>query len=177
MIFMGEEWAAATPWQFFASFPDQELAEAVRTGRREEFAAHGWGAAEVPDPMDPATVRRAVLRWSELSDQREVFDTYRALIALRRAHPELADPRLDRFTVDGGDGWLVLRRGTLRVVVNLGPRVTIALGGEIVETLLSANDPTANGDTILAPSDSFAIVRVSGRGRSATASSSSSSGP
>ncbi len=33
MIFMGEEWAATTPWQFFASFPDPDLADAVRNGR------------------------------------------------------------------------------------------------------------------------------------------------
>src|SRR4029453_14794430 len=42
MIFMGEEWAASTPWQFFSSFEEPELAEAIRTGRRAEFAGHGW---------------------------------------------------------------------------------------------------------------------------------------
>ncbi|MGH3757780.1 DUF3459 domain-containing protein [Actinophytocola sp.] len=72
--------------------------------------------------MDEATVRRSTLRWSELSDpaHRAVYDTYRALIGLRRAHPELADPRLDEFTVEAGDSWLVLHRGQRRVIVNLG---------------------------------------------------------
>ncbi len=177
MVFMGEEWAATTPWQFFASFPDPELAEAVRTGRREEFATHGWGAGDIPDPLDPATVTRCVLRWSELSDRRAVFDTYRALIALRRTHPELSDPRLDQFTVDSGDSWLVMYRGTLRVVVNLGPAATFPLDGEIEEILLASNDATTRGNTVLAPGDSFVIVRVNGRGRAAAAASSSTSGP
>ena len=57
MLFMGEEWAASTPWQFFTDHHDPELAEAVRDGRRREFAEHGWDAEDVPDPQDPATRR------------------------------------------------------------------------------------------------------------------------
>ena len=66
MLFMGEEWAASTPWQYFTSHEEPELAEAVRAGRRREFAAHGWAAEDVPDPQDPATVERSTLDWSEL---------------------------------------------------------------------------------------------------------------
>jgi maltooligosyltrehalose trehalohydrolase len=55
MLFMGEEWAASTPWQFFTDHTDPELAEAVRRGRRREFAEHGWAEEDVPDPQDPAT--------------------------------------------------------------------------------------------------------------------------
>ncbi|VXB21051.1 malto-oligosyltrehalose trehalohydrolase [Aeromicrobium sp. 9AM] len=122
MLFMGEEWAASTPWQFFASFPDPELAEAVRTGRRREFGRHGWGESEVPDPMDPATVERSTLDWSELSspDHASMLGVYRSLIALRRSQPELADPSLDGFVVEvaDDDSWLVMHRGSLRVVVS-----------------------------------------------------------
>lgn len=122
MLFMGEEWAASTPWQFFASFPDPELAEAVRTGRRREFGRHGWGESEVPDPMDPATVERSTLLWDEASSpgHADMLDLYRSLIALRRSHPELADPSLDGFVVEvaDDDSWLVMHRGSLRVVVN-----------------------------------------------------------
>jgi maltooligosyltrehalose trehalohydrolase len=124
MIFMGEEWAASTPWQFFASFPDPELAEAVRSGRRSEFADHGWAAEQVPDPMDPATFERSKLRWSELADpgHAEVLATYQALIALRRSRPELSDPRLTHLSVDVDEQRRVvtLYRGGLRVVCNLG---------------------------------------------------------
>ncbi|AWB92917.1 malto-oligosyltrehalose trehalohydrolase [Aeromicrobium chenweiae] len=122
MLFMGEEWAASTPWQFFASFPDPDLAEAVRTGRRREFGRHGWGESEVPDPMDPATVERSTLDWSEpVSDgHREVLETYRSLIALRREHPELSDPSLDGFRVEvaDDDSWLVMHRGAWQVRVD-----------------------------------------------------------
>ncbi|MEV5906648.1 malto-oligosyltrehalose trehalohydrolase, partial [Streptomyces sp. NPDC052127] len=58
MLFMGEEWAAGTPWQYFTDHTDPELAEAVRRGRRREFAAHGWAEEDVPDPQDPATRER-----------------------------------------------------------------------------------------------------------------------
>jgi maltooligosyltrehalose trehalohydrolase len=122
MLFMGEEWAASTPWQFFASFPDPELAEAVRTGRRREFGRHGWGESEVPDPMDPATVERSTLDWSELSapGHARMLELYRLLLALRRSQPELTDPSLDDLVVEvaDDDSWLVLHRGSLRVFVD-----------------------------------------------------------
>ena len=53
MIFMGEEWGASTPWQFFTAHPEPELAEKVATGRREEFAQMDWDLSQVPDPQDP----------------------------------------------------------------------------------------------------------------------------
>ncbi len=55
MLFMGEEWGARTPWQFFTDHTDPELAAATRRGRRGEFGAHGWDEDDVPDPQDPAT--------------------------------------------------------------------------------------------------------------------------
>ncbi len=159
MLFMGEEWAAGSPWQFFASFEDPELARAVRDGRREEFAEHGWGASEVPDPMDVATVVRSTLPWGELSDpaHREVYDTYRALIALRRTHPELSDPRLDRYRVTHVDGALVLHRRSLRVLVNLGS-TTAEVTVDGPELLLGTAEVRDKGVT-LAP-DTFAVIRV-----------------
>lgn len=135
MLFMGEEWAASTPWQFFASFPDPELAEAVRTGRRREFGRHGWGESEVPDPMDPATVERSTLDWDELGDPgpARMLEVYRSLIALRRQHPELSDPSLGDLTVDvaADDSWLVMHRGRFRVACRFGD-VAPPVDGEIV---------------------------------------------
>jgi malto-oligosyltrehalose trehalohydrolase len=124
MLFMGEEWAAATPWQYFTDHTDPELARAVAAGRRAEFAAFGWGPADVPDPQDEATFCRSKLDWAEL-DQAAHGDMqawYSELIALRRAWPELTDPMLDQMRADYDEGkrWLVLYRGRLRVVVNLG---------------------------------------------------------
>lgn len=155
MVFMGEEWAASTPWQFFASFPDPELAEAVRAGRRREFARHGWGEAEVPDPVDPATVERSRLDWSELAEEghREMLDLYRSLIALRRTHPALTDPRLDRFGVRAQGSLLVIDRGPLRLVCNFGPDAA-DLGEQAGEVLLGWGPATASH----LPPDTFAII-------------------
>jgi maltooligosyltrehalose trehalohydrolase len=122
MLFMGEEWGAGTPWQFFTDHTDPELAEAVRRGRRREFAAHGWAEDEVPDPQDPATRDRSCLDWSE--PEREpharVLAWYRELTALRRAQPDLTDPDLGdvKVTYDADARWLALRRGDVRVAVN-----------------------------------------------------------
>ena len=160
MVYMGEEWAASTPWQFFASFADPALAEAVRTGRRREFSRHGWRADEVPDPMDPATFERSKLDWAERDQpgHAELLGLYRELIRLRRERPELADPRLDRLTVVQSGEALVLHRGTLRLAVNLGSApVAVELGGKPVATLLTWGG--AEGGAEL-PGESFALVEV-----------------
>ncbi|UOX84763.1 malto-oligosyltrehalose trehalohydrolase [Amycolatopsis sp. FBCC-B4732] len=163
MVFMGEEWAASTPWQFFASFPDPELAEAVRTGRRREFSRHGWGESEVPDPMDAATVDRSRLDWTEVErpGHREVLELYRSLIKLRREHPALADPGVADVRVDSApDGsWLVLHRGTLRLAVNFGPgQVTLPLGA--TSALLAWGGAEAGGGAAQLPPDGFVLVET-----------------
>ncbi len=165
MIFMGEEWAASTPWQFFASFPDPDLAAAVRNGRRAEFAAHGWGEEEIPDPMSPATVERSTLDWAELSagEHRTLLQLYRDLIALRHTHPELADPRLDQYAVETGPGerWLVLHRGAIRVVCNLAGEVdNVRLDRPVDVVLLASAKVNHAGPVLELPPESFAVVRT-----------------
>ncbi|MFJ6389860.1 malto-oligosyltrehalose trehalohydrolase [Streptomyces sp. NPDC091972] len=123
MLFMGEEWAASTPWQFFTDHTDPELAEAVRRGRRREFAEHGWAEEDVPDPQDPATRDRSCLDWSELGREphARVLAWYRRLLALRHEQPDLTDPDLadTRVAYDTEQRWLAFRRGDVRVAVNL----------------------------------------------------------
>nr|MBA2464085.1 DUF3459 domain-containing protein [Nocardioidaceae bacterium] len=124
MLFMGEEWGASTPWQFFTDHTDPEIAGGTRRGRRAEFSAHGWAAEDVPDPQDPETFRRSKLAWSEVStgDHASLLGLYRDLIALRRTTPDLRDGDLSR----AGATWehetrrLDVRRGEHRVLVNLG---------------------------------------------------------
>lgn len=63
MFYMGEEWGSQAPFPFFCDF-EGELAEAVRQGRRKEFAgAYAKFGNEVPDPLDPSTFQSAVLDW------------------------------------------------------------------------------------------------------------------
>jgi maltooligosyltrehalose trehalohydrolase len=143
MLFMGEEWAASTPWQFFTSHPEPELAVAVAAGRRREFAAHGWDSAEVPDPQDDETFRRSILDWTEphRPGHREMLDFYRKLIRLRKSRPELSDPRLDRVHVACGDQFVELRRGDCGVVANFAPeKRRVGLAG-IPRAVLLATDP------------------------------------
>ncbi|MEU9366557.1 malto-oligosyltrehalose trehalohydrolase [Streptomyces avermitilis] len=123
MLFMGEEWAAGTPWQFFTDHTDPELAEAVRRGRRREFAAHGWAEEDVPDPQDPATRDRSCLDWSEPESgvHARVLAWYRGLISLRHREADLSDPDLTDVKVayDEEARWIAFRRGDVRVAVNL----------------------------------------------------------
>jgi maltooligosyltrehalose trehalohydrolase len=123
MLFMGEEWGASTPWRYFTDHSEPDLAEAVRTGRRQEFAEHGWDADTIPDPQDPATRDSSVLNWSELGEEphARLLDWYTELIDLRTSSEDLRDDRLDRVRVDHDEAgaWLVVHRGALRVVANL----------------------------------------------------------
>ena len=172
MLFMGEEWAASTPWQFFTSHEAPDLAEAVRAGRRREFAPHGWAADDVPDPQAASTVAYSTLDWTETVSgaHAEMLAFYRRLIALRRAEASLSDPRLDRVRVayDAEAQWVVVTRGDLRVACNLGASAaSVPLDGEVTELLLGepgdgscslTQSYPAAGLTL--PAESVAVVRV-----------------
>jgi maltooligosyltrehalose trehalohydrolase len=84
LLFMGEEYGETAPFLYFTSHGDKDLIEAVRRGRREEFAAFGW-KHETPDPQDPATFEASALR-HELQEQephRTLRTFYKKLIELR----------------------------------------------------------------------------------------------
>ncbi len=123
MLFQGEEWAASTPFLYFTDHADAELAEAVRRGRSEEFAAFGWSPDDIQDPQAEATYQRSQLDWDEpqRSPHAEVLAWHRSLLALRRRLPSLSDGRLERVSVDFDEAarWLVMRRGAVRVACNL----------------------------------------------------------
>ncbi|HEY8548102.1 MAG TPA: malto-oligosyltrehalose trehalohydrolase [Acidimicrobiales bacterium] len=164
MLFQGEEWGASTPFLYFTDHDDPELGRAVSEGRRREFADFGWDPASVPDPQDPATFRRSVLCWEEVAEpgHAALLRWHRALIALRRARPELAPVPVGSPSV-GVDhreaaGWLVVRRGALHVAVNLGsePQVVPVPQGEVL--LASVDGVTAGPGGVALPPDSVAIV-------------------
>jgi malto-oligosyltrehalose trehalohydrolase len=164
MLFMGEEWAASTPWQYFTDHIDPELARAVADGRRAEFGAHGWGPAEVPDPQDEATFLRSKLDWSEPGEPEHagILAWYTELIALRRRRPELTDPRLDRMHADYSERerWLVVTRGRLRIAVNLGDEpAALPLGAPGAEVLAaSRSGVTLDGPEAVLPPVCFAVI-------------------
>ena len=162
MLFMGEEWGASTPFQFFSSHPEPELARATAEGRKKEFADHGWDADDIPDPQDPQTFQRSKLDWSELDtgDHARLLRIYHDLIALRRSETDLADPWLEHLIVDYDEDarWIVMRRSKLAVACNLGAEpVAIPFTGELV--LYSDSPGVGDESTELAPY-SFAILRA-----------------
>ena len=136
MLFMGEEWGAATPWQFFTSHPEPELGGPPPTALRE-FAEHGWDADVVPDPQDPETFTRSKLDWAELGGG---STTGCCEVPTAPAGPPAAATRPDgpvgsstcSSTDDADERWIVLRRGSLAIACNLGTdAVAVPVTGEI----------------------------------------------
>jgi maltooligosyltrehalose trehalohydrolase len=97
LLFMGEEYGETSPFQFFTSFLDPALMEAVRRGRSAEFARFGW-QGEVPDPGAPSTFLRSRLNHALATAprHRELRDYYRRWLVLRAEHPALGAGHKDR---------------------------------------------------------------------------------
>lgn len=93
LLFMGEEYGETAPFPYFVHHSDEELVQAVRAGRQEEFAAFAW-AGEVPDPQSAATFEAAWLDHAlrESGEHRLLFELYRELLRLRRSLPALRRP-------------------------------------------------------------------------------------
>jgi maltooligosyltrehalose trehalohydrolase len=138
MLFMGEEYGARTPWMFFSDHAG-ELGEAVRQGRRKEFADHGWDTDEVPDPQDPATFEASKLDWQI---DAHVLRFYRELIRLRHQRTDLSDGRRERVEVDWDEDarWFVMKRGHVAVCCNLSERrQAVAVPGHPQAVLLASH--------------------------------------
>ncbi|KWX57021.1 malto-oligosyltrehalose trehalohydrolase [Mycobacterium sp. NAZ190054] len=161
MLFMGEEWASSSPFQFFSSHPEPELARATAEGRKREFAEHGWDADDIPDPQHPQTFERSKLNWDEVGtgDHARLLEFYRGLIALRHSDPDMADPWLDHLHVDYDEAarWFVMRRGALVIACNLGTdSVDVPVTGDVV---LAWGDPTVGDGSTRLDGHSVAILR------------------
>ncbi len=131
MLFMGEEWGAAQPFPFFCDF-EGDLADAVRNGRRSEFARFPEfqdpeQRDRIPDPLAEATFTSAKLDWSAIDRQHMAH--YTALLAARRQH---IVPLLEHIT-HGGSGrqvgpgavlvaWRVNEARTLTLAANLSDK-------------------------------------------------------
>ena len=165
LLFMGEEWAASTPFQYFTSHADPELGAAVTRGRTSEFESFGWAAADVPDPQAVETFERSRLNWGEAS--REPHATMRAfysrLIALRKTTPDLTDPSLDHTSVafDEEKRWLTLQRGTITLAVSFADEAQTVPLPQSATSLILATDDSARLDATGAylPAASAVLLR------------------
>ena len=124
MLFQGEEWAASSPFQYFADHDDEQLARLVSEGRKREFAAFGWSPDSIPDPESRETFERSKLNWSEVTSpsNAEMLDWYRDLIQLRRSTMCLNDgePGHTQVRYNEEQMWLCIERGDIHVICNLG---------------------------------------------------------
>jgi maltooligosyltrehalose trehalohydrolase len=162
MIFMGEEWGASTPWQFFTSHPEAELGEIVAKGRLEEFAQMDWDTSEVPNPQDPATFQRSKLDWSEVDAQphADILALNRQLIELRRTYPDLTDPRFSSVSAryDEDQQWFAVDRGAITFVVNFGGHPVDVDLRRAVDVLLSVGEGKESDGTVHLEAYSAVVV-------------------
>lgn len=163
MLFMGEEFGASTPWQFFTSHPEPELGKATAEGRLKEFERMGWDPDTVPNPQDPQTFANSKLDWSEAQDgdHARLLEVYRSLLALRRENPDLMDPDLRKVSVayDDVGRWLVLRRGSTAVALNFADsarEVPVPFGG--ADVLMQTVPVELYGDSMQLPAYGAAIL-------------------
>ncbi|MCQ1952624.1 MULTISPECIES: malto-oligosyltrehalose trehalohydrolase [Arthrobacter] len=164
MLFMGEEFGASTPWQFFTSHPEPELGKATAEGRLKEFERMGWDPATVPNPQDPSTFTNSKLDWSEVEegDHGRLLDLYRRLLTLRRETPDLMDPDLRNIRVDYDEvgRWLVMQRGSTAVALNFAdtPREVPLPFGKQADVLLETAPVELYGDAVQLPAYGAAIL-------------------
>ena len=127
MLFMGEEWGSKAPFPFFCDFTGN-LAHAVRTGRRREYAwAYAKYGDDVPDPLAPSTFQSAVLDWDSRNEGagQKRLALVRELLSIR-AHtivPRLAGVRFgDAHAADNSlltASWHLRDGTTLKLTANL----------------------------------------------------------
>ncbi|HYH22468.1 MAG TPA: malto-oligosyltrehalose trehalohydrolase [Azospirillum sp.] len=159
MLFMGEEWASTRPFPFFCDFAP-ELAQAVRRGRREEFAdfpefQDPQARARIPDPTAPDTFESAKLDWDRRSEppHAEWLAWYRRAIKTRRR--EIV-PHLDgtpggtgRYEVTGRSGlaarWRLGDGSRLHLRANLSDTPAPGLTGAPGRILWTEGDGIRDG--------------------------------
>jgi malto-oligosyltrehalose trehalohydrolase len=144
MLFMGEQWGATSPFPFFCDFHG-DLAEAVRQGRRREFAgAYAKYGDEIPDPLELSTVQSATLDWAgpDTEPGRKRLKLVQELLSIRRCEivPRLAGARFGAAdATDHGPltaNWAMGDGATLSLIANLSDRDALHPAGEIKGTLI-----------------------------------------
>lgn len=117
LLFMGQEWAASSPFLYFTDHQD-ELGEHVTAGRRKEFSeffsASGGSAegVEIPDPQEEKTFQRSKLDWVERGnpDRAGILALYTEALSIRARHPAIIKRNRDNFRASVvGNGIVALR--------------------------------------------------------------------
>ncbi len=156
MLFMGQEWNASTPFQFFTDQPE-ELGRAVTEGRRKEFEYFAkFSAEELPDPQAVETFERSKLEESqrERAPHAGVYALYRELLRLRREDPRLRERTRGSWDAQPiGDAVRLVRRGpdsSVCVIVNVRGTARHELERD-AQLLLWTEEPRFGGSAPVAP--------------------------
>ncbi|MGM4893075.1 malto-oligosyltrehalose trehalohydrolase [Tardiphaga sp. 839_C3_N1_4] len=143
MLFQGEEWGSKAPFPFFCDF-EGDLADAVRNGRKKEFAsAYEKYGDEIPDPLDESSFCSAFIDWDnrETTAGKRRLTLVRELLALRKQHivPRLAGARFGKAEADDN--------GLLTAFWKMGDGSRLHLAANLSGTAVTATPPTG-GTTI-----------------------------
>jgi maltooligosyltrehalose trehalohydrolase len=132
LIFMGEEYGETARFQFFTSFLDRDLAEAVRRGRAQDLTRFGWRNSATSDPSAPNTFVSSRLNHSLAGAPRHrgLREYYKHWLMLRRTHPALGTEgkEMTQVTLDAAGAVLTVIRsvpggGEVRLLANLTPKI------------------------------------------------------
>lgn len=164
LLFMGQEWAASAPFQFFTDHY-AELGEQVRAGRKREFEDFSGFQGTAPDPQAEATFRRSKLDWDEAArgDHAKTLALYRDLLALRPALPDLTDATAH------GDHGLHVQRGDYHLLVAFAedqsmpcpPDAELHLHTEAETYTSGGQPPKVDGSTLHFPRAGAAVLMAS----------------
>ena len=159
LLFMGQEWGASSPFQYFTDL-ESRVGRMVTEGRRKEFAefpefSNEEARARIPDPQAASTFEASKLRWSERDEPAHaaVLRLYQALLALRLRHRALGaseatsgeaeaadDDTIALRRADGDDVFLVVVRLRGAGSVDVGA-LSLAEQRRDWETVLTTEDP------------------------------------
>jgi maltooligosyltrehalose trehalohydrolase len=154
LLFMGQEWAATSPFLFFTDH-GPELGRQVTEGRRGEFSTFRAFTdparrASIPDPQERDTFERSRLRWDEShqSPHREILALHRLLIELRRVvRPgHLARGGFDATALD--DHTLLLTLPGLSSVIRLAGSAVLDVTGRVAPIVFTTEDPGLTHDSL-----------------------------
>ncbi|MBX3452540.1 MAG: malto-oligosyltrehalose trehalohydrolase [Planctomycetaceae bacterium] len=157
MLFMGEEYGETNRFPFFCDFLDEGLRQAVRDGRRREFAEFGWKPSDIPDPCATETFESARLSWSwpTGSPQEGMRRLYQDLLQARKIVPALQDfvnREAEVCQPESDGGILRLSRGGgeqsgngIVVFFNLSPRPLSFTLPKKLEVLFCSESPRYQG--------------------------------
>ncbi len=150
LLFMGEEYAEESPFLYFMSFIDTGLVNAVRKGRKEEFAAFKW-TGEPQDPFSEKTFFSSKLKQDKAGTGKGkvLLDFYKKLIQIRKDTPAITDPDVGSIVVKAEEESRVFtltrfnRESTIYTIVNFGEKrasyAPVELGGKWCKILDSSD--------------------------------------